>query len=155
MKEPKNLTGKIGYVEYDGESLKVFTKEGIVKVTSGNYKLVYGVPRKMWPVPTPNRGIGFKENYEYELRKKMDPKIFQSMVDDYKKANLQLLEAYEIEGYFDPDGTYWHKGAKIKMRDFKGQMTTIEVPDWRFSIYEGDKLYTLDGELVFSTTFAE
>lgn len=46
MKDPKNLIGKIGYIGDNAESLKVFTNQSKIKIGRGNYKLVYGVPRK-------------------------------------------------------------------------------------------------------------
>lgn len=65
-----------------------------------------------------------------------------------------LYEAYEIGGGFDADSIQWRVG-EMKVKDLKtGEIKSITVTDWPFSLYEGDKLYKR-GILLLSCVFAD
>ncbi|MDW8101183.1 MAG: hypothetical protein RML36_17050 [Anaerolineae bacterium] len=123
MKEPREVT-LMGDAESDGRWIRVFGwGPGLgYKIWSGNYKLVYGTPRKLW---------------------------------DPREPGKALFEAYEIEGEFDAKDIKWRR-AKMKVKvEATGEVTTIDVEDWTFSLYEGDKLYFEDGTLLLSCEFAD
>lgn len=68
---------------------------------------------------------------------------------DPENPEKPIFEAYEIEGEFDADTVKWRRG-KMKVKDLEtGEISVFEVEDWSFSLYEGDKLYTEDGTLLF------
>ncbi|MCS7104180.1 MAG: hypothetical protein NZ954_01260 [Thermofilaceae archaeon] len=68
---------------------------------------------------------------------------------DPENPEKPIFEAYEIEGEFDADTVSWTRG-KMKVKYLEtGEISVVEVENWRFSLYEGDKLYTDDGRLLF------
>ncbi|RMH61264.1 MAG: hypothetical protein D6677_12175 [Calditrichaeota bacterium] len=118
-------------------------------IHAGSYRLVYGVPRKFWPAPTPNGGIVFVENYEYELGKVVNNGFLQNLKRDYDKLGWGYRESFEISGQFDPEGACWKQGARALFHDpGTGSVTTVALPQWRFTLYEGDLLYDSLGRLI-------
>lgn len=130
---------------------RVVTKQGFIPMSAGFYRLVCGVPRKLWSLQIEGQA-GLLEAYVYELKEKIRQELSYELYDIRTVTNrVQPAEVYEIEGYFDSDGCYWPAGAKAKVRwPLTGGFETIDLPDWRFSLYEGDKLYRQNGELILS-----
>lgn len=91
------------------------------------------------------------EAYKYELKERLlQERGFE--LDDVTMITTRIkpAETLEIQGYFDPDGCYWSAGTRAKVRwPLTGETETVELPDWTFALYGGDKLYRSD-ELILS-----
>ena len=155
MQEPKKYT----IISDEGPNNKticrVLTNQGWFPIFAGYYKLVCGVPRKWWPLPDEEEGhFATFEAYRYELKDKIKRDLDVELVDGQPSDTIETAEVYEFEGQFDPEGIYWPQGAKAKVRfPGKTESDTIELVDWRFELYEGDKLYRISdqrSELVLS-----
>ncbi len=149
LKEPRKLdltfekrsTGK--YV------CRAKIKKGKISIPAGEYRLIYGVPRKLWPSPSPSGGIVLVENYEYELMTVMEKGFLKKVMADYQKLGWSCREALEIRGQFDPKDACWKQGAEALFRiPETGATSLVGLPQWRFTLYEGDKLFDASGELV-------
>jgi len=146
MKEPERAV--LAKINDEGHCLWLIDNHSSPRfpIYKGTYKLVYGVPRKVWPMGQ-GKAMQLYEYYEYELKEQGK----ESIIDRFKQENLQPLEAYEIEGYFDSDSCCWKEGAKMKLKDLRtGKIMTVALSNWTFSLYDGDELYTPDGKLVLS-----
>ena len=148
MIEPKKLS-TFGDEGPNGKPIvRVVTNAGHVPIGAGFYRLVCGVPRKFWSLGSGD-GAGLLEAYRYEVVEKIKTDLGTELEDESSLDRVRPAEALEIEGRFDPDGNYWPAGAHAKVRwPLTGTIGTIDLPDWRFTLYEGDRLYRPDGELV-------
>lgn len=129
---------------------KIMTNRGWFRILSGHHRLVYGIPRKLWQI-----GETLYESYEHELREKVGDASVDELFAAYRAAGAEPLQAYEIAGYFDTEYAYWPQGAKMTVRQRDGKIGILEMPDWRFQIYPGDKLYRDDGVLCFCSQVPE
>lgn len=148
-KEPRKL--ELAFEERaTGKHLcKVKMRGRRISIPEGEYRLVYGVPRKLWPVPSPKGGIILVENYEYELNTVMKEGFLKKVMADYKKLDWGRREALEIKGQFDPENGSWEQGAEALFRiPETGGTSLVGLPQWRFALYEGDKLFDAAGALV-------
>lgn len=128
---------------------KAKTRGRRVAIAEGKYRLVYGVPRKLWPVPSPKGGIILVENYEYELNTVMEEGFLKKVMTDYQKLGWGRREALEIQGQFDPENSSWEQGAEVLFRiPETGATSLVGLPQWRFTLYEGDRLFDASGALV-------
>lgn len=132
------------YGPNDSVVVRVISEKGLIPICKGDYKLIYGVPRIMWQF-----GKALYESYFYELLEKIGEEKLKEILDAYKEAGAEPIHAFEIEGHFDPDGVYWKEGAKLTLEYPTGGTGTLELPDWKFRLYEGDKLYSF-GTLVLA-----
>jgi hypothetical protein len=74
---------------------------------------------------------------------------------DPQEPGKALFEGYEIEGECDTEDIKWRQ-AKMKVKvEATGEATTMDIEDWTFSLYEGDKLYLKDGTLLLSCEFTD
>lgn len=127
----------------DHPVVRVLTNQAWPSIAEGDYRLVYGIPRRMWQF-----GDTLNEHYYYELLATLGEKDFQELLDAYKAANAEPLHAYEIEGHFNPDGAYWEAGARLKLDNRAGGTATLALPEWKFRLYKGDKLFDAGGRLI-------
>ena len=152
IKEPRKIELSFEKRTTGNGLCKIKMKDRQVSIPAGTYRLVYGVPRKFWPAPTPKGGIVFVENYEYELEKVVTGGFLQNLRKDYAKLGWDYRESLEIKGQFDPDGACWKQGAEALFLDpVTGVTLTVGLPQWRFTLYEGDLLYNSLGKLIFNT----
>lgn len=149
LKEPRKLELTFEKRSKGKNVCKAKIRREKISIPAGEYRLIYGVPRKLWPTPSPKGGIVLVENYEYELNSVMEKGFLKKVMSDYQKLGWGYREALEIKGQFDPANACWKQGAEVPFRiPETGATSLVELPQWRFTLYEGDKLFDASGTLV-------
>lgn len=132
------------YAGFDYAVLTVVHSSGWARVPKGNYRHVFGVPRKIWPM-----GEGrFREFYEYELRERIGPDALARTLEEAKEFGYPY-EALELSGEFLSEDARWGD-VVMKLRAQSGEIGEQLFRGWDFALYEGDKLYREDDALALN-----
>lgn len=124
---------------------------------TGRYRLVYGIPRKLWPITIEGERHNI-EAYRYEAKDRVLEEYSVNLKDETALDRVKPILAFELEGRFSYDGCYWPSGARAMVirhpddpyrhAERRGDIEIIEFPDLRFRLYEGDEIYNQD-RLIF------
>lgn len=144
---PQRFFGMIDRFDGSNEAvLKLWTTTGLARIESGNHHIVFGIPRRLWPIGN-NK---LQEYYEYELIAKVGREHFDFVHADLEQAagGIFPMIATEVMGNLDAEAGTWRK-AIITATTRSGERRYAMFDDWWLSFYEGDRLYRSDGNLVF------
>ena len=147
IREPGRFQGLFDeYDISDNAIFKIITTSGWIRMLSGRYRQVFGIPRKLWPIG----GNRLGDYYHRELRERVGEANFPKVIETMRAASWPWF-AYDIEGEFDTENARWTAGVKMNLKTGKDEITPVEFDGWDFSLYEGDRIY-LDGGRPFMYT---
>ena len=131
---PQRFFGMIDPFDGSNEAvLKLWTTTGLARIESGNHHIVFGIPRRLWPIGN-NK---LQEYYEYELIAKVGREHFDFVHADLEQAagGIFPMIATELMGNLDAEAGTWRK-AIITATTRSGERRYAMFDDWWLSFYE-------------------
>ena len=133
------------------------TSESQFPLKSGHYRLVFGVPRKLWAFTIQGTRMNL-EAYRYELVERAFEEFGSEIKDESAIERAKPIIGYELEGEFENDGCYWPTATMMIVRPENDEYRKAATPseresydltDFRLRLYEHDEIY--DGKkLIFN-----
>ena len=104
IREPKqfHLIFDDNWGDEDEYRTHLLTNCGMLPIFGGNYRQVFGVPRKIWP----RSDGGWVDHYFYELEKSIGNERFNKLLNTTKDSQYPF-DALEIQGEFDSNEAKW------------------------------------------------